>query len=292
MACKNENLHLDTIKNDVIQYLYKWKIPVKLQHHEIQASDLQILANNKYVICPRSRGTRSWIIFANIANKYYAVSFPKHAMHKRDALRIYAIDLAVPKEMYAGTIMEGIYYIHNSEKTLVIDQVYYFCGQDQRIKTKADSLHDLREYLQLKIQNTNLYNLYVTTFYNTDQASLNELYEKIKRDNMQFLQELTFYPQSYGTGNIYYYSLVPSDLIDDVIEKATFIMRTTCNADVYHLLHTASRNRIDIAYIPDITTSKKCSSWFRAKKITELLVECQFCANKNKWIPVKIITDA
>jgi hypothetical protein len=66
-------------------------------------------------------------------------------------------------------------------------------------------------------------------------------------------------------------------------------MQKTVNADVYNLLSTTNGNKIDIAYIPDMVTSKKCKQWFKDNKTKELLVKCQMDMDKKKWVPLEMV---
>ena len=61
--------------------------------------------------------------------------------------------------------------------------------------------------------------------------------------------------------------------------------------NVYNLLSTSTGDKIDIAYIPDMDTSKKCKQWFKVTNSNKLLVKCQMNMNKKKWIPIELIED-
>jgi len=76
----------------------------------------------------------------------------------------------------------------------------------------------------------------------------------------------------------------------------TFIMRSTATDDVYklYLLHKSKKEngktivrpiKVSIAYIPDIKNSKMCRTAFGDDK--EILMDCIYDKDKNKWIPKK-----
>ena len=78
-------------------------------------------------------------------------------------------------------------------------------------------------------------------------------------------------------------------MVDNIIKLAEFRMQKTTSPDVYNLLSIDTKNKIDIAYIPDMETSKKCKQWYKDNKAKELVVKCQLDINKKKWIPIDLI---
>lgn len=287
---KNLNLNSMNVKNKILQYLYTNTEELNLKHESITSiNDLDNIRDNEYIICPRVCGTRSWILFCYIDDIYYAVSFPKHSQHRKEALKIFSIDIAVAQSFYSGTIMEGIYYKSNNVRYLIVDEVYILAGVTQMLKPKDDRLGNLSNYFKSKT-NTNIeYYMYVTQFYAIDKSSLEILYSKIKSDPE--IQDIIFYPKMYGL-KIYNYTITDTDKIDNIIKFADFCMQKTGSPDVYNLLSCDTQTKIDIAYIPDIKTSKKCKEWFKYAKVKELKVKCQMNMEKKKWVPIEIIDDS
>lgn len=284
---KNEQLGSREVKNKILKYLYSSGVNINLKHNNItNEKDLDSIKDNDYIICPRFSGTRSWIIFFCVEDNYYAVNFPKHSQKKKEDLFIHAIDMNVSKEFYRGTIMEGIFFRMDERKFLVIDEVYTLAGEDQLLKSKDDRLNYLSQYIKTSTNRNINYNMNVSQYYNINKKSLKELYEKIKADTK--IQEIIFYPKIYGR-KIYMYTIIDSDLMDNIIKLTKFLLQKTGSPDVYNLLTTDSKTKIDIAYIPDIDTSKKCKQWFKDNKTKELLVKCQMDMDKKKWVPLELV---
>ena len=286
---KNARLGSREVKNKILHYLYTSTINLNLKYEIISTvKDLDNIRDNEYIICPRFGGTRSWILFFHIDNNYYAVNFPKHSQRKKEDLYIHPIDVSVCKEFYRGTIMEGIFFRMDEKKYLVVDEVYLLAGANQLLKPKDDRLNNLSEYFKLNTNINHNYYMYVSQYFTTGKFSLRELYEKIKSDSK--IQEIIFYPKIYGR-KIYSYTIIDPDLIDNVIKLAQFCMQKTASPDVYNLLSPNSKNKIDIAYVPDMETSKKCKQWFKDNKAKELNVKCRMDMGKKKWIPIELIEE-
>ena len=284
---KNANLGSREIKNMILKYLYTSDVNLNLKYENINNKrDLDNIRDNEYIICPRFSGTRSWIIFFHVNNNYYAVNFPKHSQRKKEDLKIHSIDISVAKEFYRGTIMEGIFFRMDDKKYLIIDEVYMLSGENQLLKSKDDRLNNLTQYIKTMINCNQNYFMYVSQYFHIDKKSLKELYEKIKADPK--IQDLIFYPKIYGR-KIYNYTIIDSDLVDNIIKIAQFRMEKTKKTDVYNLFSLSSDNKIDIAYVPDMETSKKCRQWFKYSKNKDVLVKCQMDMNKKKWIPMELI---
>lgn len=286
---KNANLGSPEIKKKILKFLYSSNINLNPKYEIIaNENDLNNIRDGDYIICPRFSGTRSWIIFFHTGNYYYAVNFPKNSRRKRENLFIHPIDMSVSKEFYRGTIMEGIFFRIDEKKYLVIDEVYILAGENQLLKPKDDRLNNLTQFIKMSTNINPNYYMYVSQYFNINKKSLRELYDKIKADIK--IKELIFYPKIYG-GKIYNYTIIDIDLVDNIIKLAKFKMQKTASADVYNLLSITSGNKIDIAYIPDIDTSKKCKQWFKDNKSKELLVQCQMDMEKNKWIPLELVEE-
>lgn len=284
---KNIDLMLADTKNKILEYLYKSDIQIDTKHESILTmKDMDNIRDNDYVICPRFSGTRSWVIFFSTDQAYFAVSFPKHNQRKREEIRIHAIDITVRKIFYRGTIMEGIYFQNNNKKYLVIDEVYKLAGEDQILKPKEDRLANLAQYIKKSMSASPNYCISVSQVYNINEKSLKKLYDKIKTEPS--IQELIFYPRLYGL-KIYTYTILDSDLTDNIIKISIFNLQKTSNPDVYNLLTLENKNKIGIAYIPNIETSKKCKQWFKDYKKKTLVVKCHLHIEKQKWIPMEIV---
>lgn len=80
---KNAQLGSRDVKNKILRYLYS-RVNINIKHENIiNKNDLDSIRDNEYIICPRFSGTRSWIIFFQLENNYYAVNFPKHSQKKK-----------------------------------------------------------------------------------------------------------------------------------------------------------------------------------------------------------------
>ena len=206
--------------------------------------------------------------------------------NKNSGLRIHPIDLGVSPEFYRGTIMEGIYFRMDEKRYLVVDEVYVLAGKNQLSKSKDDRMDYLSKYFKDSVRSNQNFTIYVSHFFQISKQSLYELNNKIKNDTK--IRELLFYPKMYGRP-IYAYTIIDSDLVDNVVKLAKFRIKKTASPDVYHLISIDSGEKIDIAHIPNISTSKTCRQWFKDYNAKELVVKCRLDNEKKKWIPVELI---
>lgn len=281
---KNKDLDNPNIRDKIIKY-YRDNFPsVKTEYKYIKSEkDLNYIRENNYLICPQMSGVRVIVIFFREKNCYYAINFHKDKL-KRHNIQIYPIEIPVIEKFYNGTIMEGIYFNFDKKKFIIIDQIYRLYGEDQMMKSRSDRIFFLSRKLKTDVIINPEYSILTAQFYSIDKRSLEDLYEKIKINPN--IRELAFVPNDFE-GTIYLYSIISSDLIDDIVKYSKLIIQKTKTSDVYHLLDTVSRKRIGIAHIPDIKTSKMCKEWFKISKKKELIVRCLFDSVKNTWIPIE-----
>lgn len=282
---KNYNLDSKEIKDKIFNYLYSSGIKTEVKYELIDQKKLDDIKNNGYIICPKFSGVPTWILIFHINNNYYAVNFPKHNKKKREDIKIHPINVGISKDLYRGTIMEGIFYQIDQNKFIVINEVYKLSGEDQLLSPKNDRLNNLMNKIKISINQTPNYQINVNSYYEIDKNSIEQLYNKIKEDEK--IQELIFFPKNYGK-KIYHYTILESDLIDNVIKISEFYLHKTNKPDVYDLL-TKNNEKFDIAYIPSIDISLQCQEWFKLSKSHTLLVKCQFDNNKNKWFPIDLV---
>lgn len=300
---KNRNLNSASVKNRILRYLYRSNINLDTKHeHIVSEKDLDTIRDKEYIVCPRYSGVRSWIMFFRDNTNYYAVNFPKHNQHRKDILQIHPVDIVVSSDLYLGTVMEGIYYRDESSRYLAVDEVYTLGGVSQLLRKKTDRLNSLANFFKTNLKANPQYVMYVGQHYAINPMNLSQLHEKIKDENR--IQDIIFYPQIYG-GVIHSYTIIETDRADDIIKLSEFYMEKTVNPDVYKLLSIDSRTKVDLAYIPDIGTSRMCRDWFvaprskakakgakkRAQKITELRVRCREDIEKRKWIPIELVEE-
>lgn len=284
---KNYYLGSDQTKNKILKFLCSSQIELKTKYERImEESDLSNIKNDDYIICPKFRGSRTWIIFFHNDENYYAVTFSKNFQRNREKLVIHPIDISVHPSFYQGTIMEGIFYRVDNNHFLVIDEVHILAGENQLLKSRDDRLNNLSNFINKFTQINPYYSMYVTQFFTIKKNSLKDLYQKIKADSK--IQEIIFYPRGYK-GNIYVYTIMNYDLIDPIVKISHFWLQKTTKPDVYNLLLTQNSNKTDIAYVPDMETSKKCKKWFKNKKSDKLFVKCKMDMDQQKWVPVEIV---
>lgn len=282
---KNNNLDQPDIKQKIFKYLYSSIKQNSNPNFISSIDDINNIKSNDYIICPKYIGIRSWIVFMHEGNNYYAVTFPKNTNVKNNIV-LYPVEITVNTELYNGTIMEGIYNVTGHIKSFIVDEVYYLAGRMQLTKSKDDRLDYINKYAYDNFGGNPKYRICICNHYQINKESLTDLYEKIKED--QSIQEIIFYPKLHG-GKIYKYVITSEDVIDNVIKMTNFNMKKTKKPDIYDLIDLNTDQKIDIAIIPDMVTSKKCKHWFIDNKTDILLVTCQYLFDKNKWLPISIV---
>jgi len=285
---KNSGLEKTETKKMILKYLYqkvKSNDPIK---PILESTDLDIIKNNDYIICPRVNGVRSWVIFFKHNNVHYAVNFPKQNIDKQSKLHIFPINMSAHPDLYAGTIMEGIYCSVDDHRQITIDNVHWLCGSNQNIKNHSDKLDMMRDIISKKLTQNEKFTMNASNYYRTTSSDILELFDKIRKDTS--VGEIIFYPELTLRGRpSYQYTILDTDLHIETIVLSSFLMTKTTKPDVYDLECLSERMDTEIAYIPDIETSKRCKGWFKGirDKTPTITVTCKFLSDRNKWIPIE-----
>jgi len=191
--------------------------------------------------------------------------------------------------------LEGTFCVDlEGNKSLVIDEVYLLAGERVEHVPKWDRMIRLGKYLREFMSLTKDYRIELAGFYQTDKEQLVTLHRTILEQHSDQIQGITFWPsldadessETPTSRTIWYYMIVDSDLNPDVVKTTTMWLRKTKIPDVYDLLQRETKNKIDIARIPDTHTSSLCASWFPGKSRKPVLVVCHLDCVHNKWVPV------
>lgn len=288
MSKKNIGLDTESTRNTIFKYLGKSNLGQSHTYEVINSvKDLDTIREGEYIMCPRFNGTRSWVIFFydNNTDIHYAVNFPKHNIRKRDEITIHPTNVTAATSIYQGTIMEGIYYQEEGVKYIIIDDIYMYAGNDQTLKSRSDRLKLLSNGSKITSTGGSMY-IYACNTYRINKDSIMSLYDLIKTDRR--IQEITFFPDNFGK-KIFTYAITSADLIERVIHIETFLMQKTSRTDVYEMVIPKTTEKIGIAYIPDIETSKMCKSWFQIHKKKSILVKFQKNSVNDKWTPIEVV---
>lgn len=284
---KNANLGDRTVKNAILSFLHKNIPQFALTKETILTSEsLEHIKQTEYIICPRLKGVKTWIVLFNDENNYYAVNFQKihskiRRYEKQTKLVIHKLDIEFSKQLYDGTIMEGVFRKTDECTSIVIDEIYLYAGQTTLTKNKIDRLSMVSDILQNNVRQTSTFKLCTATSYDITKESIMNLYSKNNDD----VQEIIFYPLN-RMDTIFKYIVTLNDFKEDILEQSVFVMEKTKNIDVYNLYTISTNTKIGIALIPTASKTKECKSWF--KKTKQLKVLCIKDQPTGKWVPHKI----
>jgi hypothetical protein len=283
---KNANLNSPNTKNTIFKYLKNQNdINTTIVHDSIMTDDdLDVIRDNDYVICPQYIGQRVWIIFKELKGVYYAVYFNKSNLNEKT--KINSIDIMADKDLYCGTIMEGIYYYYKDIRYLCIDDVYYLSGKSLLLQKKIDRINNLSTYIKTKINQCPKFQMVIVPCHVINKKNLTTLFDKIRENSN--INELIFYPQIYGQ-KVYSYPVTNDDTHTYIVRMSYFKMRKTDTTDIYNIHSLNTDEKIGIAFIPDIETSKKCKKWFSKNKKDGIIVKCKMENNSEQWKPLEVV---
>jgi len=248
----------------------------------------------------------------------------KHNQIDMSKVKIIPVDIRLDPTIYNGSIIDGVLLYNNGNnntKTFVVNDVYYLCGQNLandkinykilNISTYFDSYHKIDSKIDnIKLIINKLYNL------NEIKQLVNVNIPKSKYGNS--IKGLAFYPEISNTKLIYLYNncsqsknespsysavshkptivrlsnITPNDSI-----IGTFRMSKTETVDVYllYLAKIIEKNgkkyikykKFGIAYVPTKECSYFCKDLYDRVNNENILVECKYVIDKDKWIPFK-----
>lgn len=319
----SNSLMNNDVKNLLLNYLFSSLEMSKYRYKIINnLNDLAIFRNQKFYVSANFAGINSMLIFIKLNGVDYSFTVDKktlsYSMNNIDLskVKLYPAKVRLEENIYNGTIFDGIYI--NNTKEFIITDVMYFRGKNMVNENIHHKLLSTLSYLQKfykKGNDLNAIELIVNRLYELE--NINELVRDIT--NLSNCKGLSFQPEISGSYTKLIYMLIETDLKTDIMPSVkskkketdiikinqnklnnedilTFKMKATDIDDVYklYLIYKSKQNekttikniKIDIAFIPDIKTSKMCKKIF--KDTTEVLMKCQYDKEKEKWIPESV----
>lgn len=218
--------HTET--HSLIEYIYQ-KINISNFNFELLEfpSQLPQLLLQKYNVSANFSGKNCLMIFTKIRDKYYSVLVDrqtlKYSIKKVDvnSVIIYEINVRLEHTIYNGTIFDGIFINKPYGKIFVINDVFYFRGDDYTFGSVPEKLQLIKNYLEQNYSENkrNDIMLMVNNTYELDRTGhlANELIPKmVDKLNKSFgecseidpitVKGLCFYPYEAGTKLLYMFA--------------------------------------------------------------------------------------
>jgi len=320
----NRGIDDSTIKEKILDYIYD-NVDISLFRYKIiDNEDVMHEIRNNYILSPNYNGTNCLLVFIKIYNRFYSyiidrktLSYNRHQI-KIDNVSMIPIKIRFDKNIYKGTIMDGVLLNkENNKNVFIINDTYHLCGNSLITSNMKYKNINIKTFIEEKMVTDHIMNdttVVVNEYYNLN--SIKKLVNGEFKDLVYntHIKGISFYPPSSGLRLIYLYSnsAIKSNNFIETVEKeekniseieveiednktAIFEMRPTDIVDVYKLFllikiktkhkKIVKSKKIDIAYIPTSECSQLCKNIIQDKK--KVLVECSYNNRMKKWIPIK-----
>ena len=275
----NDNDYLDNIqiKQQLIEYLYS---TIELSNYKYKLIefeyDLPLLKEKQYYASPNYNGIHSLLVFKKIKDKYLSFLIDRKTLTYNinqidyDKVKIIPIYVHFDESIYNGSIIDGVLLYNNINglKNFVINDIYYFRGNDMSSDKITNKMLHITTYLE-KINNdvetNNIIFIVNKLYYLSEIQQLVNTYIPKSKYNKS-IKGLSFYSEYSGTKLIYLYNncshektedspeieiikpniKTPKENIDNIIRKPNVIifddslvitckMKKTDTIDVYNL---------------------------------------------------------
>jgi hypothetical protein len=280
--------NFNQIRSHIIDYLYD-KLEISDYRYTIikNISDLFALKNNKYYVSSNSCGTNSFLVFTKNKNNFYSyyidrrsISFNKQ-MLKKETVRMNEINIPVDKELFNGTIFDGIWIDeelssnnHNlkaKKKYFIVTDIYEFCG---------------KKYITMDyFKKMSHFELYFNNFFDNSKSDIEIIIQRpfeINQIESMFnehinknarklnIKGISFYPMYSGMKLIYLFDRDDEEIKNELINGAYKLIKnntkSTCN-NSNEINNNDSDNKKIYKFRPsDINSNKEIILNFLLKK--------------------------
>lgn len=225
----------DRIKNYIIDYLYD-KLEMSEYRYTIvkNISDLFDLRNSKYYVSSNSCGINSFLVFTKNGSNFYSYYVDRRSMSynkqslKKNTVQIKEINIPVNKELYNGTIFDGIWIDEElssnnrdskiKKKYFIITDIYEFCGKKYITMDYFKKMANFELYLNNYVDNENSnIELIIQRPYQINQIEKmfkEHIYTNFKKLN---IKGISFFPMNSGSKLIYLFDKDDDNTKNDLV---------------------------------------------------------------------------
>jgi hypothetical protein len=138
-ACHGiRQLLIDCVYSTIDLARYRYKL--------IETFDqLTVLAKDKYHLSPNFTGINCLMIYTTNKDRFYSFIIDRKTLHHDkarlniDAINIQPFEIGLHRDIYKGTVFDGVMHQNNGRSIYIITDVYTLCGEDlssEQIKFK------------------------------------------------------------------------------------------------------------------------------------------------------------
>jgi hypothetical protein len=204
------------IKSVILKYLYS-KIDISELSYKIISynNELSEISNKFKYIQLSHIGSNNFLLFIKIENRFYSVMIDKRSLNYNfnkldiNRVKIIKVNMRFSKNIYDGTIFDGIYLINkfNKEKKFIINDVYYLTGNNMMNNKMKHKFYTLESYLDINpyVNDSNFSNIIITLNKCYELNEINDIFNDIKtHEEKHFIKGLHFIKEKSGHKIIYF----------------------------------------------------------------------------------------
>lgn len=317
------NVNVET-KKMVLDYIYS-KLELAQYKYVLLEYELDLprLKEKTYLISPNYNGINSLMVYIKIKDKFLSFIIDRKTLmyNMKDLdyakVKMYPIKFRADKEIYNGTIFDGVTLHHNGKRHFILNDIYYFRGDDLTMEKLQTKMVNITAYIDAHKTQDN--NVVITPNIFKKLMEIQNLMEKeIPSSEMcRYIKGISFYPEYSGTKLIYLYNrqndkpVLSSNTqwneqshtlnvpVNEELITAVFKVNKTQIVDVYNLylgeisvennVKLFKTKNVGIAYIPTKDCSFFCKEIFDSVDTT--FMSCSYDKSKKLWIPMKVVDD-
>tara|TARA_Y100001958_G_C21241999_1_gene570088 strand:- start:105 stop:1064 length:960 start_codon:yes stop_codon:yes gene_type:complete len=254
--------------------------------------------NNPHIYCLKSCGNPYLLFLSQINEINYCFLIDKKIKEGYDYPKIFILPYSFNNEYYKGSLFECELIRKNNNKwSIGINDIYYSSGKNMKKTIIIDRINHIHKLLEENSQNPSFYTsfldicpLFIKKYF--DYKDINYVINTFINLLDYEIRGIYLVPLKIEYSNILY--LFENNIKLNKTLKSTKCLRIikTLKPDVYELYSLdKSKNiiKIGIAAIQSIEKSHKILSYFDNKSFNdEILVECKYNDNFNKWEPISL----
>lgn len=316
----DDNIDVE-IKKMVLDYIYSKLELVQYKYVLLEYElDLPRLKEKTYLISPNYNGINSLMVYIKIKDKFMSFIVDRKTLMYNikdlnySKVKMYRIKFRADREIYNGTIFDGVMLHHNGKRHFILNDIYYFRGDDLTTEKLQSKMINITTYLNTHTNDNNDIIIFPNIFKKI--TDIQQLMEKDipTFDMYKYIKGISFYPEYSGTKLIYLYNSATRDnnqnnilsththVLLDAEESninAIFKVNKTSIVDVYNLylgeivvennVKLFKTKNVGIAYVPTKDCSFFCKEIFN--NVDTVFMMCVYDKNKKLWIPMKVVDD-
>lgn len=246
---------------------------------------------NPHIACLKTSGSPYTLYLTQINNNNYSLLIDKKINNGYSYPKMFVVNFKFDSDLYKGSLFETeLIRDKNNEWELMICDILYYKNEIYYKKVNIiDRINKINNMLseEYNSNDNSICKLFVKKYF--EICDIGKIFTTFVPTLNYNIRGIYFIPINIKYSNLLYLIKKQDDFNISKNKNFNFKILKHSKPEIFelYLKNDSGFQKIDYAYIPDISTSRKINDLFDQESDDDIIVECEYVDVFKKWKPLK-----